>query len=124
MDSRFLQLAKSADYAASILGNPDTQAYILLDARTPPPSAVSETARIFVERHMRYLGVIGMVQGVPRMVLRVTLDADSIVLLTHTFVQRIDPEATPAMVTVDRPENDFVRFAEALWRLEDPRTES
>lgn len=124
MDSRFLQIAGSAEYAASIIGNPETQVYILLDTRTPAPSAASETARIMAERHMRYLGVIGIVQGVPRVALSVPLDADSIALLAHTFVQRIEADTMSATVIVDRPhQDDFVRFAEALWRLEDPRTE-
>jgi hypothetical protein len=124
MDQRFLQLAESADYAASIIGNAETRDYLLLDLRQPAPSCNSETVRTVIAYHMRYLGVVGIVEGVPRVVLGVPLDPDSISLLTHSFVRRIEAETNPLRIVagVEKPD-DFLQFMQSLWALKDLRLE-
>lgn len=125
MDPRYLQLAES-EHAVSIIGNPETGDYILLDVRQAVPPAASKFARIVVDHGMRHLGVIGIVGGVPRVALAVPVDAESIATLAHTFVQQAGAEAMPARITaeVERPVDDFVTFMDRLWALEDPRSES
>jgi len=124
MDPRYLQLAENAEHAASIIGNPETGDYLLLDVRQAVPPAASKFARIVVDHRMRHLGVIGMLGGVPRVVLAVPMDAESIATLVHTFVQSAG-EAMPARMAaeVERPVDDFVAFMDRLWALEDPRSE-
>lgn len=120
MNPRYLQLALSAEHAFSLIGDPEARRYVMLDVREPAPPAASDFARSVVEHRMRHLGVIGMVRGVPRLELGVPVDRESIAMLMDAFVRRVP---TRLIAEIEQLEDDFVPFAQRLWRLEDPRPE-
>jgi excisionase family DNA binding protein len=80
---KFQQLVLSATYAVCVVGNTQGIEFELLDVWTGAQLEIIRARRGFI-------GVIGLVGGVPRAALAVLLDDVTISALSQAFVQRIE----------------------------------
>jgi hypothetical protein len=109
--TKFQQFVANAEVAVCILGNPESGDFALCDLG---PHA-EDLQRDLVQRGYRFVGLLGMVQGVPRSALAEPLEANAIDALAEAFLKRW-------LYGGGRPEaGDSVRFLEGLYRLPDTR---
>jgi len=87
---RFEELAVTAPNAIVIMGNPSQRDYELLDLSTcPPPPSVLEN---FHERGFQFVGLVGVVNGVPRTQLATPLDSETVDALAAAVLLRLGAE--------------------------------
>lgn len=123
---QLVQLLDRAQYACGIMGRPETGDYALVPANPSlvlPPDAIIQKGQ---REAWRLLGVIGTVDGKPRVALAEHLDPETLVQLTDAF---LSPLITAALDHFGPPNametgDDFVRFMERLWALPDPRSDA
>jgi hypothetical protein len=108
---KFEQLVFDAQLAVAILGNPETSDFELLAVSRLP---LSEDQRSRVsERGMFFIGVMGIVQGFPRVALVPPLDEPTTTALAQAYVRFIEQEANRELETA---------FLGRLYQLPDTRT--
>ncbi len=96
---KFEQIANDAQFAAGILGNLETDDFALVDI-----NCVSKTpAKDLCGRGLCFLGIVGIVQGAPRIALDEPLDDATIEALAKAFVSYI-VEKIKAAPWLCRPE--------------------
>jgi hypothetical protein len=117
MYDKYEQIAFESQLSVCVLANADVTDIELLNVKLAP--LPEEMVRDFTGRGLRFLGVIGVIQGVVTTALTEPLDLVRIGALSAAFVRYCEVLLD---VDVDVQPNDFVRFAEALWRLPDTRT--
>jgi hypothetical protein len=113
MYDKFEQIAFEAQLAVCVLANEGVTDIELVNLRSVP----LPTPPDFTGRNLHFLGVIGVVQGVPRTALAEPLDPVRISALSAAFIRYCEVLLDAGL----RPKDDFVRFAEALWSLPDTR---
>ncbi len=115
---KFEQLAMEAQLAVCILANADVSDIELVNLKAVPLH--NETTRDFTGRGLRFIGVIGIVQGVPRSALAVPLDPVRTSALSQAFIAY-----TQSLLDANlKPKDDFELFMTRLCALEDPRLEA
>jgi hypothetical protein len=108
---KFEHLAFHATYAVCILANSTASDFELIDLG--PERLNEEQRRKLSERGMEFIGVIGIVAGVPRVALAVPLDPPTTSALSHAFVQRIED----AINGVERAAGDGAEWMQRLYNL-------
>jgi hypothetical protein len=83
MYDKFDQLISDAQLKVLILGNPETSDFELIDLA---PGPLSHDPHNLHERGMYFVGVMGIVQGVPRSALDEPLDVLTTTALAQAFV--------------------------------------
>jgi hypothetical protein len=83
---KFQQLAWDAEYAVAVLANLDTNDTQFVDLQ---PGA-TDAARTFAGRGLTFVGVVGLVNGKPRIALEVEMDAE---ILAQAFMQHVRKRA-------------------------------
>ena len=115
---KFERLAWDATYAVCILGNPESRDFELVDIGPKP--LTEERRRKMSERGLGFLGVLGIVGGVPRAALAVELDPVTQSALVQSFLQRIED----AINTVEKAaKGDSAEFLQRLYKIPDNRSE-
>jgi len=121
MYDKFEQIAGYARLAVGIVGNPTTSEFALVDLSGPEPVP---DFRGEAQRGFCFIGVVGMVQGVPLIALTGPLDSAALDALSQAYIRhvecalegRIHAAIQPAPATVPVDEWLF-----RLWNLKDPR---
>lgn len=121
--NKCVELVAQASFAVAIVGNPGTRDFELLDL----PVKASLVLRDELKRRLEFCGIIALVGGRPQTALESPLDESVITALTHAFLDRIDAALTITEAVLaartDAPPSDWLKFAESLWALPDPRPE-
>jgi hypothetical protein len=115
MLDKFQQLAWDATYAVCILGNPEASDFELVELGTTP--LTEEHRRRLSERGMGFVGVFGIVNGVPHVALAVPLDERATSALSQALVQRSED----AINAVEEAIGDSTEFLKRLYTLPDNR---
>jgi hypothetical protein len=129
MYDRFEQLALDAQLAVGILGNPTTSEFALIDLTGPDP--LPDFRGEIALRGFCFIGVAGLVLGVPRTALAVPLDNAEEDKLSQAYIRHVTGvrdgrihAATPSAPTrAIVPGDDSEQFLWRLWSLKDPRPE-
>ncbi len=111
---KFEQLVAAAQFPVCILGNLRSD-FELVDLQSEPMS--EDAKRDLSKRGMCFVGVIGLVEGVPRVALAEPLDAMTATALSQAFVQRIEDKINGILA----PKGDSVEFLDRLYMLPDTR---
>ena len=120
----FEQFASTANHAAFVLGNPVTKDFLLVSLATPMEDGLrDETAR----RGLRFCGVLGTVDGLPRSAFSEPLDADFVISIAQAYIACVPQaeidrlsERHSARLDPSKP-NDFAEFMTRLHALQDTR---
>jgi hypothetical protein len=112
---KFEQLAWDATYSAGLLGN-GTE-FELVDI---PLKSLSEQLIKWQSKNFGFIGIIGIVNGRPKVALALPLDDATISALSAAFVQRIE-SAINAVEKVAA--GDSAEFLQRLHALPDDRSE-
>jgi hypothetical protein len=113
MFDRFGQIAFESQIAAAILGNATTREFVLIDPSGPIPDSLHN-------RGLGFIGVTGIVNGVPRTAFALELDDAALDAVAHAWVRYLAARIMPYM---QPPADDPVQFLKRLYALEDPRGE-
>ena len=117
MYDKFEQIAGYARLAVGIVGNPTTSEFALVDlsGAGPVPDFQGEAQRGFC-----FIGVVGMVQGVPLIALTGPLDNAALDALSQAYIRHVECvlEGPSGPQT---PGDDSERWLWRLWSLKDPR---
>jgi hypothetical protein len=116
--SKFETLVNQSAFSVCILGNLRTSDFELVDLNPEPMS--EDAKRDCTRRGMEFIGVIGLVEGLPRVALECPLDVMTALALSQAFVQRVEDAINAAM----KPKGDSAAWLDALYRLPDTRTDS
>ena len=112
-------MAFDAQVSAVILGNLNTREYVLVDT-TPGPIPASLHGRGF-----EFIGIMGIVQGVPHTALAVELDAASSTAIAQAWTQYlvglIVAKLQPAQPAQSTQTDDSAAWCESLYALSDTR---
>jgi hypothetical protein len=106
---KFEQLALDAQLSVVILGNPETSDFEMVSV-APGPLPDERNIRA---RGMRFVGVVGLVHGVPRSALDEPLDAATTSALAQAYLRFIEHEANKELETA---------VLGRMYQLSDPRT--
>jgi hypothetical protein len=106
--TRFEELVSKAQYALCVVGNPSTDQYELLDFPLPDEAGL-------IERGMVFVGVLALVEWVPRSALAMPLGGDVIKRLSDSFTERLLAAART------KSEGDSVGWLARLHEVPDPR---
>jgi len=109
-------LVRDAQLALCILGNPQTSDFELIEVPKLPLSA--EHLPSLRLRGMYYIGVVGLVDGVPRTALDEPLENASVDALARAFLSHI---GSSLRTEADRSNDASVRWLAELYSLTDPR---
>lgn len=113
----FQTLAMRSEISAAILANEDATDFELLPVA--PRGISDDDANRLVQqwagRGLSFIGVAGMIEGVPQTALDVPLDAVRIAALSAAFLRHCEQ--------IERQKGDSVEWCERLYSLEDPRTD-
>lgn len=114
MYDKFEQLAFDARLAAGIVGNPTTSEFALVDLSglEPVPD--------FREYGFCFIGVVGMVQGVPFIALTGPLDNDALDALSQAYFRHVEC-ILEGRIRAATPGDDSEKWLWRLWSLKDPR---
>lgn len=121
MFDQFERIAGYARLAVGIVGNPTTSEFALVDLTGPEPVP---DFRGEAQRGFCFIGVVGMVQGVPLIALTGPLDNAALDALSQAYIRHVEcvlegcihAASPPAPATVPVDEWLF-----RLWNLKDPR---
>jgi hypothetical protein len=81
------QLASDAEYVVGILANPDKTDVQFVDCTRHVPV---DTAKVYAERGLVFVGVVGLVAGQPRVVLTGDdLEPEAITAIAQAFVAHV-----------------------------------
>ena len=120
MFDQFERIAGYARLAVGIVGNPTTSEFALVDLTGPEPVP---DFRGEAQRGFCFIGVVGMVQGVPLIALTGPLDNAALDALSQAYFRHVEcvlegriqaAIAAPANVPGDE-------WLFRLWNLKDPR---
>ncbi len=117
MYDKFEQIAGFARLAVGIVGNPRTAEFALVDLTGPEPVP---DFRGEAQRGFCFIGVVGMVQGVPFIALTEPLDSAALDALSQAYFRHVECvlEGRNRAAT---PWDDSEQFLWRLWSLKDPR---
>jgi hypothetical protein len=115
MYDKFEQIAFEAQLAVCVLANEGVTDIELVNLRSVP----LPTARDFTGRNLHFLGVIGIVQGVPRTALAEPLDPVRISALSAAFIAYCEVLLDAGLE--QQRKGDEVDWLNRLMSLEDPR---
>ncbi len=116
---KFEYIAAHASYACCILGNLQTSDFELLDFGQLPLAKHTEQ-ELFSERGMRFIGIMGLVDGVSRVALSEPLDDPTAKALSLAFVQRVEDIINAKLA----PKDDSLDWLNRLYQLPDTRREN
>jgi hypothetical protein len=111
MYDRYSQIVLDAQIAAAVLGDPITREFVLIDPSGPIPQSLHNRGLVFI-------GVTGIVNGLPRTAFALELDASALDAVAHAWVRYL---AARIMPYLQHPTDDTVQFLERLYALEDTR---
>jgi hypothetical protein len=116
MYDKFEQIAGYARLAVGIVGNPTTSEFALVDLTGPEsvPDFRGEAQRGFC-----FIGVVGMVQGVPLIALTGPLDNAALDALSQAYIRHV--ECVLEGRNAATPGDDSEQWLWRLWSLQDPR---
>lgn len=119
---KFETLVAEASIAAAILANADVTDIELLPVqpRSYPPEKVQELARLWASRGLRFIGIVGMVDGQPRSMFTVPLDDLRISALSQAFLAYLGVMLKDELET-RQSVGDEVDWLRSLWSLPDTR---
>jgi len=117
MYDKQLCLVADAELSVSLLGNPQTSDFELVDTAQLPLS--EDHLNRLRARGMYYLGVTGLVGGTPRTALIEGLSHSDIGALTSAFLAYL---ATVLQLPQKPAPSPAVEWVAELFALEDPRT--
>lgn len=111
----FQSLAMRANPAAAVLSNPDGTATELLPVmpRGLSNEDLDSLVQLWAGRGLAFIGVIGMVDGIPQTALDIPLDPLRMHALSSAFVRHCEQ--------IERQKGDSVEWCERLFALPDPR---
>ena len=112
-------LVRDAQLALCILGNPQTSDFELIEMPKLPLS--EERLHSLRLRGMYYLGVVGLVDGVPRTALDEPLENAAVDALARAFLSHMASLLRSASV---RSADASVQWLAELYSLTDPRHEA
>jgi hypothetical protein len=115
MQDRFEKLLGDAQLAVYILGNPRTSDFELVDKSTP---LTDERRSALTARGMEFLGVAGLVDGVPQTQLDAPLDKGSVEGLSRAFLAHIGHLLNAEAAAT---KSDAVQWLADLYSANDPR---
>jgi len=102
MDYRFTELVLESSLAASILANEDGTDVELIPVRPDTPDNVEKLAELWEPRELRWVGVIGLVNGMPRTVLQEPLTECQTEKVRQAFSAYCTTAVPPAVYGLDR----------------------
>ncbi len=106
---KFEQIAEGADFPVCFLGNTETADYELLDLKRKPLLPESEKENL-LSRGLCFIGVMGIVEGVPAAALAEPLDAATASALAQAylryFIQRVFHSARTGFNALPHPKGD------------------
>jgi hypothetical protein len=119
MYDRFQQIAFDAQISAVILGNQDERTFVLIALGSEPtPEDISHLAG----SGFGFVGVTGVVDGVPRTEFAVELDAASLSVIAQAWIQYLAGVVTAKLhPPTPQPVDDSIPFLERLYALNDAR---
>ena len=116
MYDKFEQIAGYARLAVGIVGNPKTSEFALVDLTGPEP------VPDFREYGFCFIGVVGMVQGVPLIALTGPLDNAALDALSQAYIRHVEC-VLKRRIRAATPGDDSEKWLWRLWSLKDPRNE-
>jgi hypothetical protein len=85
------QIAHDAEFVVCILGNPETSDFELIDiSHAPLPEHLRTPMR---ERGFRFLGTVGLLEGVPRTALEEPLSPEITSALAQAYIRHVEAAA-------------------------------
>jgi hypothetical protein len=113
---KFQQLAWDSTYAVGIVADPKASNFELIELG---PEQSEARSRELSERGMVFVGVIGIVNGLPRASLAVPLDPMALITLSQAFIHRIEDKING----VSKCFGDSNEWMTHLYNLPDTRNE-
>lgn len=120
---KFDQFIESTQHVSCIVGNPATRDYVLLPLAEP---FTEEKKRIAQLRGWRWFGLLGYLNGAPRVALDESLDEAALTMLAKELQRpNLVERVKEVMQARDaQPADEWAEFSSKLFALEDPRTDA
>jgi hypothetical protein len=121
---KFEELTATAQILSAIIGRPETQEYVVVEM--PVPDSVSQGLAV---QGMRFLGLMGIVDGASRTALAEQLSDVAMVSLADVFVQQVVRVLSSRVAAQERaaaeaeapPKDEWLAFMNTLTALPDDR---
>lgn len=110
------QIVSDAQISAAILGNFETRVFVLVDLLAPEP-----IPDCLYGHGYGYIGVTGIVDGIPRASFAVEIDVAAVTAIARHWAQYLAARIMPYMQPPAPPAGDSVQFLERLHTLQDTR---
>jgi hypothetical protein len=122
MYDKFETIAIKGRLPVGIVGNPENSEFALVDLTQPVPDFRREIA----QRGFCFIGVVGMIEGVPRTALTEPLDTAAVDMLSQAYIRHVEHALQGrihAMLSARTiaPGNDSEQWLRQLYSLKDPR---
>jgi hypothetical protein len=112
MYDEFAQIVSDAQISAAILGNPAAREFVLVDLAT------GRIPDCLYGRGLGFIGVTGIVNGVPRAAFAVELEDAAISAIAAEWTRYLVARIMPY---IQLPAEESMQFLERLYALEDTR---
>lgn len=111
---KFQQLASDAQFAVAVLGNLHTGDLELVNLGA---TSSADEQRGWRERRLGFIGVVGLIDGVPEVALAEVIDAETLSALSRAFARCVRNEVNARL----QPSGDGVEWLKRLYSLPDER---
>jgi hypothetical protein len=121
MYDKFEQISATAQVCAAVLGNTETGDFALLPL-TGQPISHPDLQRVMLSRHLRFCGIVGLVDGSTQTALSQPIEDAEMLALVDTFTRlcvQVDAERAGA-----ETRDDSEQWLWRLWSLKDPRQDA
>ncbi|MGH9644352.1 MAG: hypothetical protein ACRD3Q_18270 [Terriglobales bacterium] len=114
--NEFEQIINDAQLSVAIVGNPEASRFALIDTAAPPLQ--EQTRAALIQSDCRFLGVVGLVGGAPRVAFTEPLEGPIMEAISRAFLSFVEKEINRRVIAQG---GDSIAWLQRLYTLPDMR---